>query len=94
VVALPTVVAAGLASYMNVAITDPLQQTGLLAYDDEELLQADAQTLQPQVADTSDASDSEGMPTPSNLFVVAFSRNCSGECGQCLLESSRQRCKP
>jgi hypothetical protein len=31
---------AGLATYMNLAITDPLQQKGLLALDDAELAQA------------------------------------------------------
>lgn len=32
--------AAGLATYMNLALTDPLQQQGLLAFDDTQLLAA------------------------------------------------------
>eukprot|EP00882_Tetradesmus_deserticola_P025153 GHRQ01027612.1.p2 GENE.GHRQ01027612.1~~GHRQ01027612.1.p2 ORF type:complete len:136 (+),score=21.46 GHRQ01027612.1:370-777(+) len=62
------------ASYMNVAITDPLQQTGLLAFDDEELRQA------AQFPDLvlSNVSRVENTPSLHNLFVVAFSRDCSG----------------
>jgi hypothetical protein len=64
----------GIASYMNVAMTDPLSQTGLLAYDDEELRQA-IPTREIFVSKVSDAEDAE---PHDNLFVVAFSRNCSG----------------
>ncbi|WIA17005.1 hypothetical protein OEZ85_013917 [Tetradesmus obliquus] len=69
-------VAEGLASYMNVAITDPLSQTGLLAYDDEELLKA-AGTSQMATSNVLDAVHTHALDT-DNLFVVAFSRNCSG----------------
>jgi hypothetical protein len=65
---------AGIASYMNVAITDPLSQTGLLAYDDEELRHA---VPARKILESKD-SDTEDAHPRANLFVVAFSRNCSG----------------
>lgn len=68
------VVNAGTASYMNVAITDPLQQTGLLAFDDEELRWA---APSPHLM-LSIVLDAEHSPLRDSLFVVAFSRNCSG----------------
>jgi hypothetical protein len=63
---------------MNVAITDPLQQAGLLAFDDEELLKA-AHTFH---LSTSNVSQVQG-----NVFVVAFSQNCSGMSRICYQQS-------
>jgi hypothetical protein len=63
-----------MASYMNVAMTDPLSQTGLLAYDDEELQQA----IPTREIFVSKVADAEHVDPHDNLFVVAFSRNCSG----------------
>jgi hypothetical protein len=60
----------GIASYMNVAITDPLSQTGVLAYDDEELREA--------IPTREIMTSSEHGHLHGNVFVVAFSRNCSG----------------
>lgn len=77
----------GLASYMNVAATDPLQAVGLVAFDDEELSappvrDAVAQLLQGADEDASvmkDASTSTAAAAAAELlYVVAFSRNCTG----------------
>jgi hypothetical protein len=83
---------AGLATYMNVAITDPLQQRGLLAFDDTQLVLAGATAA----AVLSGSVDIDGPSTAGNraqpvdavllaaleeglLYVVAVSRSCSGE---------------
>jgi hypothetical protein len=80
---------AGLATYMNVAITDPLQQRGLLAFDDAELTQAGpeaaavlANTVRASSATTErDTVDADLLAALQEglLYVVAVSRNCSGE---------------
>lgn len=63
---------AGLASYMNVAVTDPLQQLGVVAFDDTEL--AAAAPPSSALGDNLNAPE-ENLKT---LYVVAFSRNCTG----------------
>lgn len=95
---------AGLATYMNVAITDPLQQRGLLAFDDTELAQAGATAAavlstgrEPagsanlsRLGPRQQLAEAESSPVVSGdadmlaaleeglLYVVAVSRNCSG----------------
>jgi hypothetical protein len=77
---------------MNVAITDPLQQRGLLAFDDTQLVLAGATAA----AVLSGSVNIDGPSTAGNraqpvdavllaaleeglLYVVAVSRSCSGE---------------
>lgn len=59
---------------MNVAVTDPLEQQGLLAFDDEELRAAGAAAaaaLQSSLSAASKPLDGSGSPTGKELSGVS-----------------------
>jgi hypothetical protein len=62
--------ATGLGSYMNVAVTDPLQQLGLAAFDDRELAAAAAAAAKAQLAKLADTHE---------MFAPANSSSSSGQ---------------
>lgn len=72
--------------YMNVAITDPLAQQGLLAFDDQELSAAGPAAAaafrhQQQAGPQDKPALHESIITALQqglLYVVAVSRNCTG----------------
>lgn len=65
---------AGLASYMNIAVTDPLQQLGLVAFDDVELFSSGM-----PAAEVFNSNSTAPTTEDNLLYIIAFSRNCTGK---------------
>lgn len=74
----------GKAVYVNVGLTDPLQRTGVGAFDDVELLHSAGSLL----------AGSQDQPLSRYLYAVAFSRNCTGTNPSVSTSVHQQLCIP